>query len=49
MGTSTNARGDMQAVIRATLLHPEARNDTPPSNSVACVPRCSTPSPWPEH
>ena len=32
-GTSTSARGDMQAVIRATLLHPEARNDTPPNNS----------------
>jgi uncharacterized protein (DUF1800 family) len=30
-GTATSVRGDMQAVIRAVLLDPEARNDTPPS------------------
>ena len=29
-GTSSSARGDMQAVIRAILLDPEARNDSPP-------------------
>ena len=28
-GTSSSARGDMQAVIRAILLDPEARNDSP--------------------
>lgn len=28
----TGVRGDMQAVIRAILLDPEARNDTPPAN-----------------
>ncbi len=31
-GQSGNARGDMQAVIAAILLDPEARNDNPPSN-----------------
>ncbi len=31
-GGSGNARGDMQAVIKAILLDPEARNDNPPSN-----------------
>jgi uncharacterized protein (DUF1800 family) len=30
-GTPTSARGDMRAVIRATLLDPEAREDAPPS------------------
>ena len=30
-GTSANLRGDMQAVIRAVLLDPEARNDTAPA------------------
>lgn len=28
----TGVRGDMKAVIRAILLDPEARNDTPPAN-----------------
>ena len=28
----TGVRGDMQATIRAVLLDPEARNDTPPAN-----------------
>lgn len=31
-GGNGNARGDMQAVIKAILLDPEARNDNPPSN-----------------
>ena len=30
--TVTSVRGDMQAVIRAILLDPEARNDSPPAN-----------------
>src|SRR5258708_11083958 len=30
-GSATSARGDMQAVLRAVLLDPEARNDSPPS------------------
>src|SRR5206468_9962290 len=31
-GGGSNARGDMQAVLKAILLDPEARNDNPPSN-----------------
>ena len=31
-GTSTNARGDMQATLKAVLLDPEARNTSPASD-----------------
>jgi hypothetical protein len=31
-GTGGGTRGDMQAMIRAVLLDPEARNDSPPAN-----------------
>jgi uncharacterized protein (DUF1800 family) len=31
-GTSSSPRGDMQAVIRAVLLDPEARDDDPPAD-----------------
>ena len=45
-------RGDMQAVIRAILLDPEARNDAPPANfgrlRTPMQPHCAGPRPRPE-